>query len=159
MTVLIIILTIIIILAGLWGLILSFLPGPPLVWLGIFIYSWYTGFEDVSLTTNLIFLGLVVFSLIFDWVAAAYGAKKMGATKWGMIGGIAGLIIGLSAGFPGLILGPFLGASVFELMMGKETKKAFKAGLGAILGLLGGILLKISISLVMIGIFLWKIWL
>lgn len=159
MTVFIIIITILIILAGFWGLFIPLLPDLPFVWLGIFIYSWYTGFEEVSLATNFVFLSLVVLSLVFDWVAAAFGAKKMGASKWGVIGGFLGFFIGISVGFPGVIFGPFLGAWLFELMMGKESKKAIKAGLGAILGLLGGLLLKVAISLVMLGVFLGKIWL
>jgi uncharacterized protein YqgC (DUF456 family) len=158
MSILITIITIILILAGLTGLFFPFLPDLPLVWLGIFIYSAYTHFEKVSLATNLIFLGLVIFAYLLDYLATIYGAKKMGASRWGMIGGLAGGIIGFSSGgFFGLIIGPILGAFTLEVLLaGKEVKRALRAGFGAFLGFVGGLLTKFALIFVMLGIFLWQ---
>jgi uncharacterized protein YqgC (DUF456 family) len=54
---------------------------------------------------------------------------------------------------PGIILGPFLGALAFELAGGRHLKEAALAGVGAMLGLLGGALGKLLCCLVMIAIF------
>lgn len=141
------------------GLFIPFLPDLPLVWLGIFIYSAYTHFEKVSLTTNIIFFGLMIFAFIFDYLSTLYGAKKMGASKWGMIGGALGLVFGLSfGGLLGLIIGPILGAFCLEVLLaGKEVKHAFRAGFGAFLGFVGGLMTKFILIFVVIGVFLWRV--
>ncbi|MFA5070588.1 MAG: DUF456 domain-containing protein [Patescibacteria group bacterium] len=159
MYILIIVITVILICAGMTGLFFPFLPDLPLVWLGIFILSAYTHFEKVSLATNIIFLGLVILAYVFDYLATIYGAKKMGASKWGIIGGIGGGIIGLSiGGFTGLIIGPILGAFCLEVLLaGKEVKHALRAGFGAFLGFIAGLLTKISLIFIMVGVFLWQV--
>ena len=161
MYILIIVITIILISVGLTGLFIPFIPDLPLVWLGIFIYSAYTHFEKVSLTTNLFFLGLVIFAFVFDCLATLYGAKKMGASKWGILGAVLGLVFGLFfGGFFGLIIGPILGAFILEVFLaGKEVKHAFKAGFGAFLGFVAGLVTKISLIFVLLGVFVWQVFL
>ena len=66
-----------------------------------------------------------------------------------MIGGVVGLFFSL----PGIILGPFIGATLFELLGRKELKSAARAGVGAVVGLLLGVVGKCSISVIMIALF------
>jgi len=47
-----------------------------------------------------------------------------------MIGAVVGDIIGLFFNLPGIILGPFFGAMIFEMLGDKEFKQAAHAGLG-----------------------------
>jgi len=54
---------------------------------------------------------------------------------------------------PGIIIGPFLGAVVFELAGGYKVRPAAKAGAGAVLGLLAGAVGKFAICILMIGLF------
>jgi uncharacterized protein YqgC (DUF456 family) len=102
--------------------------------------------------------GLTVLSQLLDYLAGIYGAKKMNASRWGMIGAFLGTMIGLfGGGLVGVIVGPFIGALVFELLFArKRFKEAVRVGFGALLGFLGGALGKLLIGLVMCGIFLWK---
>ena len=81
------------------------------------------------------------------------GAKKFGATWRGMTGAVIGGIVGLFFNLPGIILGPFIGATLFEMLGDKEFKKAAHAGLGATVGLLLGIVGKFSICVVMMILF------
>ena len=159
MLILIITFTIILIIAGLIGLFIPFLPDLPLVWLGIFIYSAYTHFDKVSLLINVIFLVLVILAYVIDYLAAIYGAKKMGASRWGIIGAILGLVFGLFfGGFFGLIIGPILGAFTLEVLLaGKAVKHAFRAGFGAFLGVLGGLLTKIALLFLILGLFIRQV--
>jgi uncharacterized protein YqgC (DUF456 family) len=86
-------------------------------------------------------------ALLLDTLAGSYGARKMGASKWGVIGAIVGGLGGIFFGLPGIIAGPFVGALLFEMMAGKKMKDSAKAGLGATLGIFAGALGKFAISI------------
>jgi uncharacterized protein YqgC (DUF456 family) len=62
-------------------------------------------------------------------------------------------LVGLFFGLPGIIAGPFIGATLFELFGDRELKQALKAGLGATLGLFAGIVGKFAIAVVMMLLF------
>jgi uncharacterized protein YqgC (DUF456 family) len=70
-----------------------------------------------------------------------------------MAGAIVGGIVGLFFPFPGILVGPFLGSALFELMGGREFKPAMKAGLGATLGLFAGAVGKMLCCFAMLGLF------
>lgn len=145
---------------GLVGTILPGLPGVGLVFGGILLYALYFGVATVGMTT-LILLGVVtVFSFIIDLLASLYGAKRFGASRSGIIGaflgGVAGLIF---LSLPGLFLGVFAGAVVGEYFLAKKSsEEALKAGLGSVLGFLGGTVLKLVLALIMVGVFVAKLW-
>ena len=106
----------------------------------------------------LIFAILTIFSIVLENIGNVYGAKKFGATRWGIIGSIAGTGIGFYMGGPiGLILGPIVGTVIFELIGGKGFRGALKSGLGNFVGFLGGSVVKIIVGLTMISIFVWKV--
>ncbi|MDP3040997.1 MAG: DUF456 domain-containing protein, partial [Deltaproteobacteria bacterium] len=137
---------------------LPFIPGSPLILLGAFIYAWYTDFLVVTWGTLVILLLLTVLSQILDYLASILGAKKFGASRWGMSGAFLGGIIGLfSGGILGILIGPFIGALLLELLHGQDLPASLKIGLGTLVGFLGGAIGKIIIALTMIGIFLVKI--
>jgi len=147
--------TAILMFAGIVGTLLPFLPGCPLILGGALLYAWYTGFGVVSWGTLIFLLLLTLLSEVLEKGTTFIGAKKYGASRWGLLGvllgGIGGLILG---GPPGLIFGPFLGAVILEFLHGRAVNEAFRAGWGAIIGLLGGVLGKLLIALIMIGVFL-----
>ncbi len=150
--------TIALMLIGLIGSVLPFIPGSPLILLGAFIYAWYTDFLVVTWGTLVILLLLTVLSQILDYLASILGAKKFGASRWGMSGAFLGGIIGLfSGGILGILIGPFIGALLLELLHGQDLPASLKIGLGTLVGFLGGGIGKIIIALTMIGIFLVKI--
>ena len=66
-----------------------------------------------------------------------------------MVGGLIGLFFSL----PGIILGPFLGAGLFEMMGGRPWQEATRAGFGAVLGLLLGAVGKIACCIAMMLMF------
>lgn len=145
-------------LAGLIGIIIPIIPSTPLIWLGIFIYAIFNGFENITWVLLLIFAALTILSLVLDYFGGIIGAKKFGATKWGVIGSMIGAVAGIFAGgIIGMIIGPFFGAVLFELLFGKDFKTAFKSGVGTIVGFLGGAISKLVISVIMISIFIWKV--
>jgi len=65
----------------------------------------------------------------------------------GMVGSV------LFFGLPGILLGPFVGALLFELIGGREFTESARAGLGASLGLLAGAAGKLFFCLLMMALF------
>lgn len=157
-TIVLFILTLLIMLIGLAGTIIPMIPGLPIMWLGALIYALFTGFEKIGWIFLAIFGLLTTVTMVLDYIANLYGAKKMGATRWGVLGAFLGMFIGLFAGgLVGLLLGSFLGAILGEILGGRKGSQALKVGVGTFLGFLGGTLIKFVIGCAMIGIFLWKV--
>ena len=146
-------LTLLVMLAGLIGSLLPVLPGVPLVLVAAIGHRLYFGATSVSNVVLGVLVALTLVSIAFDFLAGMLGAKKFGATWRGMTGAVIGGIVGLFFNLPGIILGPFIGATLFEMLGDKEFKKAAHAGLGATVGLLLGIVGKFSICVVMIILF------
>jgi len=141
-------LAVILMLIGIIGCLVPVLPGPPLSYLGLILLhiSRFAQFSKSILITLAI---VTVVVTIVDYVVPIWGTKKFGGSKYGTRGATVGLIIGLFLGPPGIIIGPFLGAIVGELIFKDDMKYAVKAGFGSLLGFLTGIGLKLAASLVM----------
>jgi uncharacterized protein YqgC (DUF456 family) len=140
-------------LMGFIGSIVPGLPGTPLILIAAIGHRLCFGQHSISFLVLICLVVLTVISVVLDYVASVYGAKRFGATWRGAVGAIVGGIVGLFFGLPGIILGPFLGALILELLGGYELKKASKAGLGATVGLLASVIGKCVICVVMIVLF------
>jgi len=91
-------------------------------------------------------------SLLIDLLISAKGAQKMGAGRAAVLGALLGTVVGLFFGLPGLLLGPFVGAFAGEYLVRRDLARAGKAGFGTWLGLLGGIVVKLALSVAMVGL-------
>lgn len=146
-------LVLLLMLAGLIGSILPGIPGVPLILVAAIGHRLYFGAHSVNNTVMVILVVLTLVSIAFDFLAGMFGANKFGATWRGALGAVLGGLGGLFFGLPGIIAGPFVGATLFELFGDRELKQALKAGLGATLGLFAGIVGKFAIAVVMILLF------
>ena len=131
---------------GLVGSILPVLPGPPLSYVGILLLHFT---DRVQFTTSqlVIWLILVLLTIAADYILPVLGVKKWNGSKWGNVGCIIGIIVGVFI-FPpwGVIIGPFVGAVLGELLFAKKnTPEALKAGFGAFIGFLLGAVFKLSV--------------
>lgn len=138
---------------GCIGSVLPGIPSTPLVLIAAIGHKLYfreTGAGWIVLTVLVLITAL---TFVMDYLTSIYGAKRFGATKKGMVGAIVGGIVGLFFNLPGILLGPFIGAVIFEMIGGREWKPATKAGLGATLGLFAGAIGKIFCCLAMITLF------
>ena len=146
-------------LAGLAGSIIPGMPGPPVVFAGALVYGLLTGFAEMGWVMLLVLGLLAAVSQLLDYLASAYGAKKFGGSAWGIWGSLVGGLIGfLIFTIPGMIIGLFAGAVLMELWKGKkDTRAALKVGGGSLLGFMGGMLMKVVFSLLMIGLFLFDV--
>ncbi|NLI24957.1 MAG: DUF456 domain-containing protein [Bacteroidales bacterium] len=143
------ILGIVFILAGIAGCILPVIPGPPLSWAGLLLLHW-TRFAQFSAAFLIVMACLAIAVTVLDYIIPVWGTKKFGGSKAGMWGATIGIFAGIFF-FPpvGIIVGPFIGAVLGEIIAGKESGPALKAGLGSFIGFLLSTGLKLGVSLTM----------
>ncbi len=153
MDILLIVIAIFIMLVSLAGCVLPVIPGPPLTYVGLLLLH-FTKAHQFSTNFLILWAAIAIGVTIIDNVFTVYGAKKFGGSKKAIWGSTIGLILGMFI-FPpyGIIIGPFAGAFIGELFDGKETKEALKVGFGTFIGFIGGIILKLIASGLMIFYF------
>ena len=119
---------------GVLGSILPALPGPPFSYLGLLLLLPCEG-ADISKTALWVYGILLVIVTILDYIAPVWLTNASGGSKQATRGSMIGLIVGLFV-FPpwGLILGPFVGAFLGELMTQSSKSKALKVALMSFLG-------------------------
>ncbi len=147
-------LSVLLIVAGLAGTVLPALPGPALVLAGIALGAWIDGFERVGGLTVGIVAGLAALAWVLDVVAGLMGARRVGASPLALAGAAVGTVVGLFMGLVGVLFMPFVGAVVGELIARRDEIRALKVGLATWLGIMFGLLAKIGLSLLMVGLFI-----
>jgi hypothetical protein len=151
------IIALLVMLVGVAGAILPGLPSTPFVLAAAVGHKLYFGPAGPAWWVLVILALLTALSLVVDYLASVYGAKRLGATWRGAVGAVVGGLIGLFFAVPGILLGPFIGAAVFELAGGRNWKESGWAGVGATLGLLAGTLGKLACCLAMMGLFTFNV--
>jgi uncharacterized protein len=154
MTLLLWVLAIALIAIGVAGILLPALPGTILIFAGLLLAAWADGFTRVGVAT-LVVIGVIgAASYAVDFIAAALGAKHLGASPRAMTGAALGTLLGLFLGLPGLIIGPFAGAVLGELSAHRDLKRAGRAGVAAWIGFAIGTAVKVALAFSMIAIFI-----
>ena len=140
---------IILILTGIAGSLLPLLPGPPIAYVGLFIQIFR---EPDPFTSKFLWIwaGIVVISLVLDYLIPIWGTKKFGGSKYGVWGCTIGFILAFWMGPFGVIIGPFIGAFAGEMFGGQNSQKSFKAALGSFAGFIMGSFLKLVICFMML---------
>jgi uncharacterized protein YqgC (DUF456 family) len=154
MTIVLWVLAAALVLVGLAGILLPALPGTVLIFAGLLLAAWADGFARVGAGT-LVVIGLIaVASYAVDFVAAALGAKHVGASPRAVAGAALGTLLGLFFGLPGLILGPLFGAILGELSAHRDVARAGRVGMAAWIGFVIGTAVKAAMAFSMIAMFL-----
>lgn len=132
---------------GIIGSIIPWLPGPILSFLGL-IMLYFGKPDSISVFSLIIFGSLVAVLIVFNYIAPILGAKFSGASKKGLIGAILGCLIGfILLSVIGVFIGAFLGAVIGEAIGGKKNLKALKAGIGTLAGSFFMIIIQIIFSI------------
>lgn len=135
-----------------------FLPGPPLIVAGALVYAFATDWSPVGPGRLVILAALATAAYVLAHVAAALGARRSGASAWGVAGALVGAVVGVFFGPLGLVFGPMAGAITGELLRGQDVEGSVRSGLGALVGMAVGVVANLGLALVMIGLFLWWVW-
>lgn len=155
----------ILILIGIIGCIVPGLPGTPIAYAGLWIAQ-LTERVDFSWQFLLVWGIVTVVISVLDYIVPAWGTKQFGGTKWGVWGSTIGVFVGLFFGAVGVILGPLVGAILFELLAtalhGQVTDKAvsaaIRAGWGSFVGILFGTVLKLMACGLMLTALIQAVW-
>lgn len=138
---------------GLVGCFAPILPGPPLSFLGLLFMHW-SRFGQYTPNTLWMFAILTVLVTIIDYFIPLWGTRKWGGSGAGVTGATVGLVLGFFFSPIGIILGPFVGAVIGELLAGKKTHEALRSGMGAFIGFVLGTAIKMSLVFVMVYYFI-----
>ena len=143
-------------LLGILGSFLPVLPGPPISWIGLLLLHltkavpndwWFLG----------ITLAVAIIVFVLDYAIPIAGTKRFGGSKAGMLGTTIGLLVAIFfpiLGVFGIVVWPFAGALVGELINKADQKTAVKAAFGSFIGFLTGTFLKFALSAIYFGFFI-----
>jgi len=139
---------------GLVGTVLPALPGTALVLGGILLGAWIDNFTRVGAATLVLIAALAVVAWVLDYVAALMGAQKVGASRLALIGAAVGTVTGLFMGVVGVLFMPLIGAALGEYIARRDHKRAVRVGVATWLGIMVGLMAKVAVAFMMVGIFI-----
>jgi uncharacterized protein len=142
---------------GVAGTLLPALPGAILVFGGIVLAAWIGDFERIPVWLLVLLAVLTAMAWVVDYVAAAIGAKRAGASPQALIGATIGTAAGILSGLWGLLFMPLVGAAIGEYLVQRDVRRAGKVGMATWIGLLLGTVAKVAIVLTMVGIFVFAL--
>lgn len=147
-------LTVSLLVLGLLGAVLPFLPGPFLIFVAGVLHTVLRPESAMSWSGIAVMALLLVLAYAIDFFSGILGARWFGASRWGLWGVFLGGVVGLFFGLPGLILGPLAGGFAFEMLFAKmELKPAAKSTWGTLLGTGLGLVARLAVSVVMVSVF------
>ena len=139
------------ILGGLVCAVLPAFPGIPLIFVGIWLVA---AGDDYRHLGKWWLIGIAAIGCVgwtTDFLAAALGAKRVGASSQAIWGVVLGTVVGLFFGVVGVLVGPFFGAVVGELASGSSVARSTHVGLSTWIGLIFGTLVKLIASFAMVA--------
>jgi uncharacterized protein YqgC (DUF456 family) len=147
-------LSVALIVIGVAGTVLPALPGTVFVLAGIVLGAWIDDFTRVGTPTIIAATVLTVISILLDYVAGLMGAQRVGASRRAVIGAAVGTVVGLFMGIVGVLFMPLVGAAAGEYLALRDQRRALHVGVATWLGIMVGLIAKVVIAFVMIGIFI-----
>jgi len=153
----VIVLTVLTMLVGLFGLIIPIFPGNVVMWLAVLVYGLVFGFGRLGAIIFAIITLLMLVAVVADNVLMGAKAREKGA-DWGsiilaLIAGVVGTMIFPPIG--GLIAAP-LALYLAELQRRRDAEEAMNVVKALLTGWGLAFVVRFGIGVVMLG--LWGIW-
>ncbi len=144
---------------GLAGSVLPILPGPPLSFIGLLLLALLKHFSPPLTPTLVIIMAVVtILAVAMDYIVPLLGARRYGASKWGVWGSVFGMVAGMFWSPFGMLVGAFIGAVIAEWLVGKQKGEALRAGWGVVMGTLFATVLRLGVSGMMTYYFVLALW-
>ena len=146
------------ILGGLFSILFPIAPSIPTIWFGIFIYGVAHKYIDVNQQFLMVITLIALGTILLDYTMSKGGVQKFKAGPWGILGAIGGGLIGTFFGpFGSYLVGPILGSVVAELLHGRDRVYSYQTGNYTIIAFMGGTLIKLVAGIAMIGLFILRL--
>jgi uncharacterized protein YqgC (DUF456 family) len=160
---------------GIIGAVVPAIPGISLIAVAILCWGIAIGFVTGSVASGFasinialpVAIVLLLAGTTVDFLAAYWGARQAGASKWGQIGAIVGSLLGLLGLLPtlpfagpfgpilGILLGSILGAIIGEFFYRRDLNLAVRAAMGIVVGSIVGNLIQGLLAIITVAVFLW----
>jgi uncharacterized protein YqgC (DUF456 family) len=150
---------------GLLGVLMPAMPGVGLIWIVILVYAILERFATIDVLSFAVLTLLGAAGATADFWLGQLGARVAGAsfrsTVWGLVGALAGGLLGLVFGgvgaLPGMWIGAILGVLLNERRERGSWNAAWQAAVGVAIGSVISIAVQLAIGLAMIAIFVWQV--
>ncbi len=140
---------------GILGSVLPGLPGHPLNYIAMWCLQWaYAPFS------NTVMIGFGVATLVvvlFEYFMPVWWAQKYGATRQGIIGSVIGMVLGIFFTPVGMVLGTLLGAIIGDMLAGRTTAEATRAGFATLIGTFVTIGIKLMLAGIMTSLIVYEL--
>lgn len=138
------------------GLIYPIIPSALFMMGGFLLYGLIATFDGMTWLFWVIQTLFILLLFVADTLSNLVGVKRFGGSKAGMWGSTIGLLLGpFIIPVAGIILGPFLGAIIAELIVSRSgIKQSFKTGIGSLVGFLTSVITKGTLMVIMIVLFI-----
>jgi uncharacterized protein YqgC (DUF456 family) len=152
---------------GIIGAVVPAIPGSSLILIAIIIWGIVSSSFAAIKIPLIVTIIVLILSMGVDFLAGYIGAKQAGASNWGQIGSIIGLLLGFFGLLPtlpfggpllGILLGPLLGAIIGEYLYQRDLGRAIKAGIGITVGTLLGNLIQGLLAVGAVIVFILTTW-
>lgn len=152
-------LALVVMLIGLIGCLLPFLPGPALIWLGALFYAWTTSFQGVGWGTLALLFALMLAAVTSGFWVSAIRQRQAGVSLYGALLSLVLGIVGLAIfSLPGLLIGSIIGATAPDYIRYHDWRRSLRLTRSALVSYMIGAVVEFGLGVLMILIFLIRIW-
>ena len=150
------------ILIGFFGLLLVFFPGLTVIWASILVWGLATLFNynagawhfTLTIATFLVITMMMLLGNILDNIFMAGGARSKGASWWAIaLSWVAMIVVGIYLTPIGGLAAALLVLFIVEWIRIKDHKRAFKSMSSMVMGCGWAVLARLLIATVMIALF------
>ncbi|WP_425260464.1 DUF456 domain-containing protein [Rubrivivax sp. RP6-9] len=145
---------VVLIVVGIAGTVLPALPGTLFVLAGVVLGAWIDDFTRVGGWTVVAVAVLALLAWVLDYAAGLMGAQRVGASRQALIGAAIGTVVGIFMGLVGVLFMPLVGAAAGEYLARRNQQQALKVGVATWLGMMIGMVAKVALAFVMVGVFI-----
>ena len=133
-------------LIGIIGSVVPILPGPALSFVGL-LCAYLSDGSSISTGMLGMWGAITAVVSVMDYILPGYFSMVFGGSKAGITGATLGVFVGLFMGPIGIILGPFAGAVLGEMLNQRRTlDEAVKVGFGSLISFIVGTGLKLIVA-------------